>query len=160
MTGIRLWMDAISSFGEVVMMVADLTSDPSGDCQRSHNPARAKGFPDFSRMKCGILLLLPGWACHSKKPSAKIRQRRYLYAERKEGFSASVSARALIIREPMDGSLAQEGISPQTKKSALSEPSLGRTSTGWVGAMLKRGAPCAGKVNSGKASRSSAGFVG
>ncbi len=55
---------------------------------------------------------------------------------RKLGFSASVSPRALIRRLPMAGSLAQEGIRPQTKKSAVFLPSLGIARTGCVGAML------------------------
>jgi hypothetical protein len=52
----------------------------------------------------------------------------------------------------MDGSFAQEGINPQTKKSARFVPSFGRARMGWEGAILKRGAAWAGMLNSGNAS--------
>ena len=71
-----------------------------------------------------------------------MRQRRLLKAERKAGFSATVSARALIMRAPMLGSLAQAGISPQRNKHnwrVSLPPGCRTTATGCVGAMLNRG---------------------
>ena len=96
------------------MIVQDNTLEPSGEFQLSHNPAKAKGWRDFRWMYIGVLVLLPGVCFHSKKPSARIRHRRRRKAVRNDGFSASVSPRALIIRLPIDGSLAQDGISPHT----------------------------------------------
>jgi hypothetical protein len=66
-----------------------------------------------------------------------------LKATRKEGFSAAVSERALIIREPMVGSLAQRGIKPQWKWVNSGVPDFDEmrmAATGWVGAILYRGA--------------------
>jgi len=40
-------------------------SEPSEDCQVSHNPARKKGFPESSMTYIGVFVLLPGWRCHS-----------------------------------------------------------------------------------------------
>src|SRR4249919_80700 len=62
-----------------------------------------RGLPDF-----------PVWCVgyHSKYPSAGSRQRRDAKARLYAGFSATVSIRALIIRLPIAGSLAQEGTSP------------------------------------------------
>ena len=69
--------------------------------------------------------------------------RRALKARRKAGFSATVSSRALIIREPIDASFAQEGTSPQTSGASrrrTSPESLTRRSkmagTATVGATL------------------------
>lgn len=136
----RLWMTCIRSLGSVVTIVQENIVEPSGESHRSHRPANAKGFPDFSRMYIGVLVLLPGFCFHSKKPLAGIRQRRRRKAVRNEGFSANVSALALIILLPMVGSFAQEGIRPQTKKLSWFCPSFGMTATGWLGAMLKAGA--------------------
>ncbi len=72
----RLWIEAISSFGSVVMIVVESTSEPSGDCQRSHSPAKAKGSPERRWIRWGTLVLTPGVLCHSKKPFVKTRQRR------------------------------------------------------------------------------------
>jgi hypothetical protein len=55
-------------------------------------------------------------------------QRRARKVERKAGLSATPSARALIIRLPMAGSLAQAGIRPQrTGTNSRSPPSPWRT---------------------------------
>ena len=51
--------------------------------------------------------------CHSYQPSAGNRQRCLASAARNAGLLAALSARALIIREPIFGSLAQCGTSPQ-----------------------------------------------
>jgi hypothetical protein len=45
------------------------------------------------------------------------KQRRRRNATRNAGLSASVSARALIMRVPTLGSFAQEGTSPQRKRA-------------------------------------------
>ena len=57
--------------------------------------------------------LPPAATCHSYQPSASTRQRRFLNASRNDGFSASVSERALIMRLPIARSLAHFGTSPQ-----------------------------------------------
>ena len=50
---------------------------------------------------------------------------------------ATVSARALIIRAPILGSLAQNGTSPQRRVSSRRTPRVSRAAcTSWVGAML------------------------
>src|SRR5262245_2531430 len=76
------------------------------------------------------------------KPAAGIIQRPPLTRDLKEGSSVNVSALALIIRFPMEGSVAQCAIKPQYM-SLHSLPPLCRTITGIVGnvsgAMLKRG---------------------
>jgi len=74
--------------------------------------------PSRGRTKNGCLTGLPARvvcevAYHSKYPSAGRRHRRAANARRKAGFSATVSIRALIIRLPIEGSLAQDGTSPQ-----------------------------------------------
>ena len=68
-----------------------------------------------------------------------MRHRRDLYATLNAGFSASVSARALIMRLPIETSFAQPGSNPHLSATASrsSEPARMRTaSTGCVGAML------------------------
>src|SRR3954454_14229036 len=70
------------------------------------------------RMKNGCLRGFPGFGSswvgyHSKYPSAGSRQRRFAKARLYAGFSATVSIRALIIRLPIEGSLAHDGTSPQ-----------------------------------------------
>src|SRR6188768_1935674 len=74
--------------------------------------------PSRGWMKKGCLSGLPDFpVCwvgyHSKYPSAGRRQRRDAKARLYAGFSATVSIRALIIRLPIDGSLAHEGTMPQ-----------------------------------------------
>jgi hypothetical protein len=59
------------------------------------------------------------------------------------GFVAAVSDLALIIRAAADGSVAQEGMSPQRISDNSRTGSIGFwriRGTGWVGAMLKLGA--------------------
>ena len=62
-------------------------------------------------------------------------------APRNDGLSAAVSERALISVESLDGSFAQDGISPQRTSGSSSVPSwpVRTIYAGWVGAMLKRG---------------------
>lgn len=72
-TGIRLWIPAISSFGSVVITVHD-TTHPSvpefvfgtaGSRQTSHNPANANGFPVFIRIYIGCFFFPSGSTFHS-----------------------------------------------------------------------------------------------
>src|SRR5690606_13240102 len=86
----------------------------------------------------------PSRFCHSKKPSAGIRQRRRLNAERNAGFSKAVSERALIILLPVIGSLAHDGTSPHLNKVRSCGLSLVITAMGCEGEILKRGACGAG----------------
>src|SRR5688572_122736 len=51
-------------------------------------------------------------------------QRREWKASRNAGFSLTVSARALIIRLPIAGSLAQAGIRPRCTRTASRSPAL------------------------------------
>ena len=90
----------------------------------------------FRRMNHGCLPA--GATCHSYQPSASTRQRRFLKASRNDGFSASVSARALIMRLPIARSLAHLGTSPQCSIAKARAPSSpARTAgTSCVGAML------------------------
>src|SRR6266849_6669849 len=55
----------------------------------------------------------------SRSPSVGIRQRRDLNASRKAGFSATVSAFALIIVAPIFTSLAQYGTKPHRSVSSV-----------------------------------------
>ena len=89
-------------------------------------------------------------------------QRRREKGTRKEFFWATVSARALIIRLPILGSLAQNGTSPQCSASRLRAPSRSRTAyTVWVGATLWLGdrACSAGGARAPKYLASSSGGV-
>jgi len=65
MAGIRLWIAAISSFGSTVTMAAERIEPPSGECHSLQRPAKAKGWRDLRKMKCGILIFVPGWDFHS-----------------------------------------------------------------------------------------------
>ena len=88
------------------------------------------------RMNQGCLP--PGATCHSYQPSASTRQRRLRKASRNEGFSASVSARALIMRLPIARSFAHLGTRPQCSMANARAPSsAARTAgTACVGATL------------------------
>ncbi len=83
---------------------------------------------------------MPGLPCHSYQPSAGTMHLRLTRADLKDGFSAAVSLRALIIREPIVGSFAQLGTKPQVN-AARSLSSVCETIAGiwWVGATLKFG---------------------
>ena len=54
MTGIRSWMGATSSLGDVVRIV-NVSSGSSPRRQASQRPAKPKGWLSFMRMKCGCL---------------------------------------------------------------------------------------------------------
>jgi hypothetical protein len=119
------------------MIVQDSSVEPSaGSFQRSQSPANANGRPLFSRTNQGCLP--PGAACHSYHPSASTRQRRLRNASRNEGFSARLSARALIMRLPIARSFAHLGTSPQCSRTKARAPSSpARTAgTSWLGATL------------------------
>ena len=133
----RSWILRIDGAASVVTMVQDSSiAPPAGSFQRSHSPANANGRAGFMRMNQGCLP--PGATCHSYQPSASTRQRRFLNASRNDGFSAIVSARALIMRLPIARSLAHLGTSPQCSIAKARAPSSpARTAgTSWVGAML------------------------
>src|SRR4029453_19620041 len=97
-------MGRTSSLGSVVMIVNDFTRFPSGFHPTPHNPARPKGSLVLRCTHIGTLRL-PSMR-HSYNPSAGIMHRRRSTRGLKEGNFVSVSARALIIRLPMEGSAA------------------------------------------------------
>src|SRR4029434_8039034 len=74
-----------------------------------------------------------------------MRQRHRSTCSLKEGSSVNVSARAFIIRLPMEGSAAQDGINPQCM-TLHSLPPLRRTMTRTGRARLLRGRVTAGLV--------------
>src|SRR5450755_4042084 len=79
-------------------------------------------------------------------PSASTRQRRPLRnAFLNAGFSATLSARALIIRLPVERFFAQYGTRPQCIGVISSGASLEIVGIVWVGAMLYRGGLSASK---------------
>src|SRR5256885_8207534 len=128
-------MGTSSAFAVVVKIVHVVRGVPVASRQVSHSPAKANGGRPCSAIYMGVLVE-PFWR-HSKKPSASTRQRRRCNACRKLGFSATVSTRALIVRCPLLGSLAQEGTNPHRKYPArLCVPSLSTVSICWPGAML------------------------
>ncbi len=136
-TGIRSWIFLIDSAASVVTIVQDSSIEPSaGSFQRSHSPANANGRASFLRMNQGCLP--PAATCHSYQPSASTRQRRFLNASRNDGFSASVSERALIMRLPIARSLAHFGTRPQCSIANARAPSspVRTAGTACVGAML------------------------
>ncbi len=136
-TGMRSWIFRIDSAASVVTIVQDSSGTPlTGSLHRSHRPAKANGRASFIRMNHGCFP--PGATCHSYQPSASTRQRLLRKASRNEGFSARVSARALIIRLPIAFSLAHFGTSPQWSSAKARAPSSpARTvGTSWVGATL------------------------
>jgi len=108
--GIRSWIGCINSFPSVVMMQHVSILSPAPLLQASHIPAIAKGSPDLSEMNHGYFL--PPSVFHSKNPVAGMMQRRVLKAVLKEGFSATVSPRALASLLPINGSFAQLGMRP------------------------------------------------
>ena len=83
---------------------------------------------------------------------------RFFNAARKAGFSANVSTRALIIRLPMPGSFAQDGISPQSISFMYRLPSSPTTITACVGAILNRGLYVADAGGNGAPKRSATFF--
>jgi hypothetical protein len=71
---------------------------------------------------------------HSYQPSAGTRQRRRASALRNAGFVSTVSARALMSREAIFRSPAQDGISPQRSVLTSRCSRCTTTDTGSVGA--------------------------
>jgi len=84
--------------------------------------------------------------------------RRFFNVARNAGFSANVSTRALIIRLPMLGSFAQEGISPHNISFMYRFPSSPTTITACVGAILNRGLYVADTGGNGAPKRSATFF--
>jgi hypothetical protein len=95
-----------------VIIVKVNTSSPSAGVHRSHRPAKAKGSPPFNRILNGTFTVS---RFHSKKPVAGTRHLLDRNALLNEGFSVIVSPRALMSFDPMEASLAQDGISPHRK---------------------------------------------
>src|SRR3954467_12946134 len=106
MTGIRLCIGFTSSFGGPVMIEKVCRFFPSGGFQLAHIPAKPSMSSPFNLMKYGSRVA----TCHSKKPSAGIRQRRS--AKLRLNFAATVSAREFIILLPIFGSFAHPGTRP------------------------------------------------
>ena len=106
----------------------------------SQRPANANGVRSGRWIRNG-LFFRPS-VFHSKNPSAAIRQRRLARnAERNDGFSATVSDRALMSLLPIDRSCAHNGIKPQrsmTASRSATDPSL-IARICWVGATLYLG---------------------
>ena len=117
-------------------MVALFNVSPPGPIHCSHNPAKAKSGCSRRLMYTGCLRAPV--CSHSKKPLAGIRQRLRRKAERKDGFSAAVSERALIIRLPILASFAHPGISPHLCQASSRGRSLVTMAICCEGAMLKR----------------------
>jgi hypothetical protein len=118
MTGIRLWIGRMKALGSDVIIVQDSTTRPSVfDCQCSQRPAKAKG--RWSLRWISVFRFLPSTSGHSKKPSAGTRQRRDRKASRKDGFSSSVSVRAL---NRFISSRAQRGMRPQRNSEISRSP--------------------------------------
>src|ERR1017187_8134002 len=92
-------------------MEQDSITLPVVSFHRSHRPANAN-----RESSC-----MPKWkGCfsfplrdHSKNPSAGSKHRRLTKASRKAGLLATVSARALVVLNPILASAAQDGIRPQ-----------------------------------------------
>src|SRR5436305_7911678 len=103
------------------------TSAPVGDFQRSQRPPKTNGSPPRLRMYIGCLP--PAVFCHSKKPSAKTRHRRFLNEVRKLGFVATVSPRAFMRLLPIFASFAQNGINPHLNCLSVRWPSSDSTIT-------------------------------
>src|SRR5262249_5362969 len=93
-----------------VVTMAQLTSRSAPPPQNSYRPASARTDPSRGVTEYGCR------PDHSYQPSAGTRQRRAASASRNDGFSAAVSARALIRRAPGSGASAQDGTSPQRSR--------------------------------------------
>src|SRR6266850_648498 len=100
-------MSRTNMFGSVVIIVQVVSRSPRGEVHVSYNPAKQNERLDFRSMRIGVFD--PPVFCHSKNPSAIIRQRRILKALLKAALSVNVSARALISLLPIFGSVADAG---------------------------------------------------
>ncbi len=109
-TGMRSWSGRTRSLASVVIIVHDSIADGPVLPNLSHKPAKAKGLSSRKWMKYGCFAArrLPFVKSIGRNQASTPRK-----AARNAGFSASDSARALIIRLPIAASLAQLGISPQ-----------------------------------------------
>src|SRR6266481_4512707 len=103
-------MGATGAFASVVMIVKlSITSRLVRFLQTSHSPAISNSPPSFMPIQNGCFGF-PGVFRHSYNPPVRTRQRRAWNADEKAGFSRRDPARALIIRLPIERSLAQDGI--------------------------------------------------
>src|SRR3954454_8626651 len=124
-TGMRSWTGVMVPFAAVVMIVQLCSQGASGPAVLSRHvvqrPATAGGSPSRRWMNIGCLLGLPAFVsaapslpcCHSKKPSIGMMTRCFLNTDLNTDFSVIVSARALIIFEPILVSFAHTGTRPQ-----------------------------------------------
>src|SRR3954451_13310184 len=124
-TGMRSCTGVMVPLAAVVMMVQLCSHGASGPAVLSrhvvHRPATASGSPSSRWMNIGCLLGLPDLVsaapslpcCHQKKPSMGMITRCFLNTDLNTDFSVIVSARALIIFEPILVSFAHTGTRPQ-----------------------------------------------
>src|SRR5882757_5078418 len=108
-------MSANSPSASVVTIVQLTSHSPSSrdGRQNSYSPANASSEPSRGVMKYGCFPATSSNRFHSNQPSAGTRQRRAAAAFLNAPDVTSVSARALSSRDPIEGSFAQDGISPQ-----------------------------------------------
>lgn len=138
MAGCLWWISA--NIGQACVVIIVNVSKLWPCCsQESQSPANDRGSSDTEVRKKGCLP--PAWFIHSNQPSTGIRQRRVLKALLKDGFSCTVSARALIRRDPILESFAQKGMRPQRRSPISLTMSLPKRQAAkcWVGAPLYRG---------------------
>ena len=132
-TGIRLWIVAMSSFGEQVTMAQVAERVPTSVRLKDQIPAKANGRLERRRMKNGVFPR-PSFR-HSYNPSATTRQRWRRKASRNIDEVATVSARALI--GASFGSFADVDTKPQHIGPRRFSPSTRMiASTVWLGATL------------------------
>ena len=138
MRSLVLWMIAMKALAAVVTMVKVCRTDPvAGSVQASHNPAMEKIGLSTPWMNQGILRLPT--ACHSKNPVEGTRQRWCRAGCANEGFTSTVSARALQVRRRISlasaGPFIQEGTSPQRNRRKVAGVVLVMTGqAGWANA--------------------------
>ena len=105
-TGMRSWIGCSSSLASVVMIVnvrmRGASSPIFGSCQISHSPANASGSPSRRRMNHGCFCFLPCELLPLVEAVGRDDRRRFTNARLYAGFVATVSARALIWRSPID----------------------------------------------------------
>jgi hypothetical protein len=114
MTGMRSWTAEVTAFGAVVRIEQDLTHCPLGSFQRSQSPSNANNSPSPTSKQYGCLALpvrhpLVKPVCWNQAPPRFQR-----IAER--GLRVRCFDLALIIPSATDGSVAQEGMSPQSER--------------------------------------------
>ena len=111
-TGMRSWIGRTRSLASVVSRVQVSRGDGSGPCHRLPETGESEGPLVAQVEEIGLLAARRHVAIRrSRRPPPGSGGRRR--AARKAGFSAAVSARALISRLPSAGSFAQLGTRPQ-----------------------------------------------